>query len=651
MKLFDIFSDNALFQASCILTLRGFAEPGTNVFARLIGHGASTHGRGISTSEGIFEVTIDTPPASLNKYEIEVTDGNEIIILKNIIFGELWIASVQSNMELENSKQFECKEFLDSIKSLEIRAFAQENGNEDDLSVLPHSETHGKWVSAHDSESFLHVSACASAFCKTVFEQLKTLEKEIPIGFINISWGGTPIYGWLSEQAILSDLVVKENLIKRNLFPLQDKAISFQHPCIMYNRKTVPVLGVKARGMLWYQGEFDSFCEFDEHIYKHLLYLLRTSYADMFAKNKADFKIISSLIYPCNYTNSGDTNVGYLNDAFVKAYIENPDTYLCCPVYDLPPSWWPLDTNHPIHPLHKYALGERMAYIALKNVYNHEGQKHPSAMRSFCIEDNRIILTFDESCRGLYTNDSKHVRGMYIAGKDNIYMPADCEILSNNKIAVYHPFLEKPCNCLYGWSSFEVNLNLFSGDYPVLPFATDDNADELIKVELKTFLNLEVESELEWFEDAKHTGEWYYRPVWKSLGGSDVCYDNAFVMRTDGYGQSIGIGSYNNQFGVYTESHYGHAFDFQDYSSLEVDIFKIGNLVFDVILNYEDGKGIKIRAKYICDSLMYFKHYSVDFSKIPDGKIKRMTFVFTADNNKIYNHINIGRLYLCPKNQ
>lgn len=651
MKLFDVFSDNALFQAGSTLTLRGISEPGTNIFARLLGFESSVHGKCVCPSNGIFEVTIDTPPASYNKYEIEVTDGDNTIILKNILFGELWVASGQSNMELANANQFECDEFLDSINNFDIRVFSQENGRQDCFSKTPENETCGKWVSSLDSESVKCVSACASAFCKTICKYFAEVNKKIPVGFLNVSWGGTPIYGWLSEEAILSDSVAMENLIKRNLFPSDNMEIDFQHPCIMYNRKIAPIRGIKARGLLWYQGEFDSYSEYSEHIYKRFLYLLHDSYAEMFAKDKNKFTVISSLVFPCNYTDSGDTQVGYLNDAFVTATKEHPETYLCVPTYDLPPSWWPLDTNHPIHPLHKYALGDRMARIALANIYGGSGQKLPSLLRSWHVDGNRMVLSFDNTQKGLYTNDGKHIRGMYIAGSDKVYMPADCEIISDCEIAVSHPYLDKPCHCLYGWSSLEVNLNLFSGDFPILPFATDNNGDDLIKIELKSFLNFEVMSELEWYEDSSHTGEWYYRPVWKPLADSNVCIDNAFTMKTEGYNVSISVDSLNSTFGIYTEAHDGHTFDFQNYSSLEIDIFHCGLLTFDTILEYANGNGIKLCAKFTGDSSMYFKHYSVDFSDIPDGIIKKMSFVFTVDNCKLLKHINIGRLYLKPKKQ
>ena len=650
MRLFDIFSDNALFQASSTLTLRGTAEPGTNIFARLIGYDASTHGRGICSSEGIFEVTIDTPSASYNKYEIEVTDGECSIVLKNILFGELWIASGQSNMELEISKMFEGESFLENLKNLDIRAFSQENGSSEVFSTAPENETKGRWVSTSNPSSFSFVSACATSFCKYISDNFNKIQRNTPIGFLNVSWGGTPIYSWIPQEAIVSCAVVNENLKNRKLLPVSCDCATFEHPSVMFNRKIAPIRGIKARGMLWYQGEYDSFSEFKEHIYKDLLNVLHDSYAELFAYNREDFRIISSLIYPCNYTDTGDTNVGYLNDAFVKAALESPDIYTCVPIYDLPPSWWPLDSNHPIHPLHKYALGERMAMIALRNIYGFEGQKCPAILRSSRIEDNRFILTFNKTDNGLYTNDGKHVRGMYIAGKDSVYMPADCEILSDCEIAVFHPYLKEPCSCLYGWSSYEVNLNLFCGDFPILPFATDKDSSELIKVELKNFLNPEVQSELEWFEDSMHSGEWYYRPVWRPLEGSNVCADNAFTLRSEGYGVSLSVDSFNDRFGIYTVSHSGHAFDFENYSSLEIDIFHCGKLSFEVVLKYSDDREIKICARYTGKSPMYFNHYSVDFSNIPNGVIKQMSYVFNVNNEKILKHINIGRMYLCPKN-
>ena len=657
MKLFSVFSDNALFQASSTLTLRGVADPGISVFARLIGHDASTHGRGVAGNDGIFEVMIDTPSASYNQYEIIVTDGNETITLKNIIFGELWLASGQSNMELPNNDINESEWYLNKLKDFDIRVYAGFYGPSENFSTKPQYDNEGVWTSTKNVGSMKTVSACATAFVKGLYERFCHLGKDIPVGFLNLSWGATSITGWIPKDKLNSVPSLKEYLDKYNRNfdeetindTLNNNLMLIQRPFIMFNRRIAPVIGVKIRGIIWYQGETDLWCAFKERNYHEFLYLYHDVYKELFATDKNNFKMICSLIYPWRYGAKGDTDVGYLNEGFETAAREYPDKFICCPCYDLPPSWHSIN-NHPIHPMNKYPLGERLAKLALCNVYGDAGQKRPSLFTSVRRQDNRLIVTYEDSETGLYTADGLKVRGMYISGKDRLYMPADCEIISKNEIAVFHPYLDEPCHCFYGRASVEASLNLFSGAYPVMPFATDSKADEPITVELKAFLNVEVQSELDFFDDGSPNPDWYLRPVWKALDGCEVCLDNAFVMASEGLKTSVGVGGHTNPFGMFTTSQAYHEFDFQNYKSLEVDVYACGELKFDVILDYDDGRGVRIPASTNGEKNCEFTHYSVDFSGIPDGRIVKMTFVFSLDNCRIMKHVNVGRIYLNPKN-
>lgn len=658
MKLFSVFSDNALFQASSTLTVRGRAEPGISVFAKLEGHNASTHGRAITQNDGIFEVTIDTPSPSYNKYEIIITDGNETVKLKNIIFGELWLASGQSNMELPNNDINENDWYLDKLKDYDIRVYAQYYGPSENFSTMPQYDTEGVWTSTQNVRGMKTISACATGFIKGLYERFQEMGKQdIPVGFLNISWGATSIAGWLPKDKLNSVPRIKEFLDKydRNFTEenvndtVNNTLMLIQRPFVMFNRRIAPVFGLKIRGVIWYQGETDLWCAFKERIYHEFLYLYHDVYKELFAANKDNFKIICSLIYPWRYGAKGDTDVGYLNEAFETASREYPDKFICCPCYDLPPSWHSLN-NHPIHPMNKYPLGERLSRLALVNVYGDEGQIKPALMKDVRKEDNKLIVTYENEGKSLFTFDGLKVRGMYIAGKDRLYMPADCDIISDNEIAVYHPYLEEPCHCFYGRASVEVNQNLFYGDYPVMPFATDSKSEEPITIELKEFLNVEIQNQLDLFDDGSPNPDWYLRPIWKALDGSEVCLDNAFVMASCGLKTSIGVGSSKNPFGMYATSQPYHCFDFQNYESLEVDVYACGKLDFSVILTYEDGSGTKISAIPSTEKCCEFLHYTIPFDNIKDERITKMAFVFNIDNHRIMKHVNVGRLYLKPKN-
>ena len=292
---------------------------------------------------------------------------------------------------------------------------------------------------------------------------------------------------------------------------------NFQQPAAMYNRKIAPVRGLKVRGIIWYQGENEVGVEWSHRIYANALRVYHRYYTELFAADPASFPMISSLLYPWVYGNAGECMRAYVNEAFVKTAKESPDKFIICPIDDLPPVWAANLENHPIHPAHKYRLGARMAKLALTNVYGQSGQRAPATLDSYEIDGNRLILKFADVGCGLYIKDG-HIDGLYIAGENRHYLPAECEILSADTMAVWHPYLENPVHAAYDISSFACGANLWAGEYPAAPFATDIQSQELIRLESMPFLNPDLVSVWETrMNPSQQPLEVYYFPIWKAL--------------------------------------------------------------------------------------------------------------------------------------
>ncbi|MBQ8578070.1 MAG: hypothetical protein IJ449_08955 [Clostridia bacterium] len=663
LTLYPVFSDNALFQASSRLTLRGTADAEVALSAAVTKNGTTvSEGHTAACADGTFSLTLNTPPASFDTYEITLTGSGETAVLHNILFGELWIATGQSNMEMANYHQPECPQMLDAIKEYPIRvyniAYQKDGADPEQFSYTPENDTPGKWLSA-SCDDLTWVSACATAFCRDVAAYFRDRGREVPVGFLNVSWGGTPCYGWIPMDILKNDARVMQLLEKQGRLPLCEKYNSFgggnfQQPAAMYNRKIAPVRGLRARGVLWYQGENEVGIEWNERIYAHLLRLLYGNFQNEFAADTASFPFLSVLIYPWVYGGSGETMRGYVNEAFVETAKAEPEKFIICPIDDLPPVWAANLDNHPIHPAHKYRVGARMAKLALANVYGNGGQRAPATLDSCEISGSRMILHFADVGCGLEVRGG-HIDGLYIAGADGHYLPAECEILSADTMAVWHPYLDDPVHCAYDISSFACGANLWAGDYPAAPFATAIKEPGQLNIEAMPFLNPDITRVWEAHIDASGRLDVYYHPVWKPLAGCEVCQDDAFAETISGMMHSVRVSaetvsSGSATFGAYVSSTEYHRIRLSRFSAMEIDLYHRGTVSGYLEIGYapKDGMTVTVqRPLAAIDGAPYtFQRYKADLAGIPEGIIETLKFVFTVDDPQKMNYVNVSKITL-----
>ncbi len=662
LQLYPVFSDHALFQCASTLTLRGVADAGVTLEAEILSCCASAaKGSATAAEDGTFALTLDTPDGSFEVYTIRVTTGEETVTLSDIQFGELWMASGQSNMEMSNSHQPEFKKMEQDIVGCGIRVYSinyyKDGADPNTFSIVPENDTPGKWLVADGCDNWAVVSACATAFVLDIAKKFKEIGKSVPVGFLNVSWGGTPINGWIPLDVLDADEVSHAFMEEQGRYPLAEKwntydGGNFQQPAAMYNRKIAPVRGLKVRGIIWYQGENEVGIEWSHRIYANALRVYHRYYTEEFAADKNAFPMISSLIYPWVYGRDGECMRAYVNQAFVETAKESPDKFIICPLDDLPPVWAANLDNHPIHPAHKYRLGARMARLALVNTYGQAGQSAPATLDSYTVDGNRIILKFADVGCGLYVRDG-HIDGLYIAGENRHYLPAECEILTADTMAVWHPYLDAPVHAAYDISSFACGANLWAGEYPAAPFATDIQSRELLRLEAMPFLNPDLVSVWETrMNPSQQPLEVYYFPIWKAMPDCEVCQDNAFVNITEGYSHSVRISGNRNPIGAYVSATEYHLLPLQKFSAMDIDLYHRGKVTgcLEFVYAMENGVQTTVQRPITeTEGTPYtFKRYSADLTNLPEGRIEQLRFVFTvADNQPLY-YVNIAKIVLKP---
>ena len=188
-------------------------------------------------NSGKWKAKISTPAAG-GPYTITIKGRINTIVLENILIGEVWVCSGQSNMEMSNTKQIQDE--LPNSKNDNIRFFtvAKKTSN------YPQDHAEGQWVSCNE-ETLRRFSAAGYFFGKKLNTELN-----VPIGLIQSAWSGTPVELWEPNEVIDSDPVMKEAATK-----IKDVTYRPNKPGLIYNAMIYPISNYTIAGVIWYQGE------------------------------------------------------------------------------------------------------------------------------------------------------------------------------------------------------------------------------------------------------------------------------------------------------------------------------------------------------------------------------------------------------------
>jgi len=275
-------------------------------------------------ADGAFALPLTTPAPSFAPHAIRVTCGGDEHLMENVLFGELWLASGQSNMEMANISITGCEAMYAEAASKIMRIYHVESKPFPDggFPKEPHPMQDGYWILPDDAGRLAIVSALGLRFTADLCDALA--DRQIPVGLLNVSWGGTGLPCWLPRDAMDEDPDALALLKRMGGYPdlehWNEKGdLNFQQPTAQYNLKIAGLLGVKVRGVIWYQGENETWAESRHRFYADYLRFYHKVYRERFAADPEHFLMISSLIYYWIYDNSsGECCVGYINDAFIR---------------------------------------------------------------------------------------------------------------------------------------------------------------------------------------------------------------------------------------------------------------------------------------------------------------------------------------------
>jgi len=452
VKLPSLFSDGMVLQQQTNAKIWGWAQPLAEIKITTSWNKKSYTAR--ADDKGGWSLKVATPAAG-GPYNISVSDG-EAVIINNILIGEVWLCSGQSNMEMP-MKGFRDQPIIGSNDAIfnstndQVRIYTIPRAVERQTKDTSKSSI---WKNANP-ENISNFSATAYYFGRMMQQQLK-----VPIALINVSYGGSPAEAFMSAESLkafpeiaVPSLTGTEKLTNRNATTL-------------YNGMVHPITGYTIKGCIWYQGEsnYDRPHQY-EKLFPAMVQLWRNEWGQgNFPFYFAQIAPYDNSMYPQGSLNP-KINAAYLRDAQRKALAAIPASSMVV-LMDA-------GEEKSIHPANKELVGKRFAYLALGDSYAFKGFAYQSpAYDSLLITGNVVTIRFKNAANGL-TSFGKPLTQFEIAGADKFFYPAQA-VVYRGTIQVSSPQVATPVAVRYAFRDFIMGELFSTEGYPVSSFRTDD---------------------------------------------------------------------------------------------------------------------------------------------------------------------------------
>ncbi len=448
VRLPQFFSDNMVLQQQTECKLWGWTESGKKVVVQTSWDKKSYNAPVLK--DGSFSVTVKTPAAG-GPYLIAFLDGDHVQ-LNNVMIGEVWLCSGQSNMEML-MKGYKAQpvegaaEELLSCKDKDLRLFYGKRA----ARLEPQKDIQGAWKEA-DIASVREFSATAYFFGKSLRKALG-----VPVGLICTAFGGSACEAWMQAEWLKAFPKVKQHITEEDVKKLQQRC-----PTALYNGQLKPLIGYAIRGAIWYQGE-DNVPRYD--YYAPLMARMVQGWRDDW--QQGDFPFYYCQIAPWGYD---ETDWALYNSAFLREQQEKVETMIPnCRMAVL------MDTGlkDVIHPRKKRVAGERLAILALANTYEVKGLPDFAKYKEVVFNNDTAVIAFDRSKEWVYFEHGSTSDNFEVAGSDRVFHPATKVWISRNRVYVKSDAVKEPVAVRYAFKDFVVG-DLMHDGLPVSSFRTDN---------------------------------------------------------------------------------------------------------------------------------------------------------------------------------
>ncbi len=422
VKLPHVFASHMVLQRELPIVLWGSADPGEPIKVTFAGHAAEA----TADEKGNWRVTLPPMEMSHEPRKIVIA-GNNRLELDDVLVGEVWIGSGQSNMEMPMAEAAGAAEAIAAANQPAIRLFHVTHSQTE----LPAKDVDAVWRPC-TPDSAATFSAALYFFGKQLQDEL-----HVPVGLIDASWGGSPIEQWTTKKANNGQ---------------------------MYNGMVAPLVPFPIRGVVWYQGERNVSTNQGME-YRRQMDELIGGWRSAWGRDLPWYFV---QIAPWDYSGYLPGQVPVLWEA-QAASLKIPNTGMVVTTDLVDPSG--LKTGHP---LNKRDVGKRLARWALAKTYGRKDIVYSGPLYKSCeVDGSRMRLHFAHTEGGLKSTDGGPLREFEIAGAHGHFVAAQAKI-DGDSIVVWADYIPEPTQVRFGWHTL-ANPNLANGaGLPASPFQTKD---------------------------------------------------------------------------------------------------------------------------------------------------------------------------------
>lgn len=444
----NVFSNGMVLQQQSDAAIWGKSTPGVEVAVQ-----TSWNKKAYSVkvnSDSTWRLKVETPKAG-GPYEITISDGSKLV-LKDILIGEVWFISGQSNMEMGLRGMGADQPILGGPEAIanadndKIRFFRSQRVSWGTLQ----DNLKGRWQVADPKSSPLF-SALGYFFALKLQDKLK-----VPVGIVQVAYGGTPIEAWMSKESLApfaSEVKMPEEVNQA----IEKKGT----PTVLFNGMINPMVGYTVKGMLWYQGEHN-------RRYPALyLKLFPVMVADWRKRwDNGEFPFYYVQIAPYGSPVGFNPYTPFLREAQYKSTEVIPNSGMVVNV--------DLGVENFNHPPYKEKLADRMLPMVLTKTYGFKNLPYQGpAYKSIAIKENKASLVFANAENGLKFSE-ENLANFEVAGEDKQFHPATSVKINGNTIEVISDGVKKPLAVRYAFKAWVVG-NLYNAEgLPASSFRTDN---------------------------------------------------------------------------------------------------------------------------------------------------------------------------------
>lgn len=439
-----MFADNMVLQQQQQVAIWGKDKPNTTITVK--GSWGNT-AKVTADDKGQWKLKLQTPSAG-GPYTLQIK-GSTKVTINNVLIGEVWLCSGQSNMEMpvkgyNNQPVIGSNEAILNSANDNIRFLNTPRS----VSITPLYDVKGEWKSANPANTG-NFSATAYFFARKIQASL-----QVPVGIIQTAWGASSVESWMDKETLAA--------FANKQIPMKaPDTLPNQTPTIMYNSMLHPYVGYTIKGITWYQGESN---RENAHEYQALFTAMIQSWRKQW--QQGDFPFYFVQIAPIE---SGKVNPAFLREAQLKTMQTVPNTGMAVTL--------DIGEKTVIHPAQKELVGNRLAYWALAKDYNVKGIGYASPVYKQMQKtaNGRILLTFGNCEQGL-TSFNKPLTDFEIAGEDKIFYPAQAMINrdKNGVIVVWNDSVKNPISVRYAFKNWAEGCLFNTQGLPASSFRTDD---------------------------------------------------------------------------------------------------------------------------------------------------------------------------------